>query len=47
MVKEHMLSLILDKKVHESIEKIESGVKSLFTREFNKTHQAIVRKGAK
>jgi hypothetical protein len=47
MVKEHMMSLILDKKIHESFEKIESGVKSLFTREFNKSHQAIVRKGAR
>ncbi len=42
-----MMSLILDKKIHESFEKIESGVKSLFTREFNKSHQAIVRKGAR
>ena len=38
MVKEHMMCLIMDKKVHESFDKIESGVKSSFTREFNKTH---------
>ena len=44
MVKEHLMILTLDTKIHEQFAKISSGTKAAFTRTYNKGHQDIVRK---
>lgn len=45
MIKEHLTILSLDKKVVDQLSSISSGAKAAFTRAYNKTHQAIVRRG--
>lgn len=41
MVKEHLIGLSLDKGIQAQFDKIETKVKSQFTREYNKQHTAI------
>jgi hypothetical protein len=38
MVKEHLMILTLDTKIHEQFAKISSGTKAAFTRTYNKGH---------
>ena len=44
MVKEHLLLLTLNTKIHDQFAQISSGTKAAFTRAYNKGHQDIVRK---
>ena len=44
MVKEHLYILSMDKKLIAKLEEIPPGVKSAFTRKYNKLHQDIVKK---
>ena len=44
MIKEHFLILSMNKKHQEAFNKISPGAKAAFTRHYNKTHQAIVKK---
>lgn len=47
MVKEHLMGLSLDKKLVEMFDKIDSKIKSAFTRAYNKAHAKGVIKGTK
>lgn len=42
MVKEHLLSLSLNKGLAAMFDKLDTKQKAAFTREYNKTHKAIV-----
>jgi len=44
MIKEHLSILSLDYKITEQLTAISSGLKANFTRQYNKTHQAITKK---
>ena len=46
-LKEHLLTLCMDKKTVEAFEDLDSQLKAAFTREYNKQHKDDVPKGAK
>ena len=47
MVKEHLMALCLDHKLKEQFDRIDTKIKSAFTRKYNKTHKEIERIGGK
>jgi len=47
MVKEHLMALCIDSKLKEQFDRIDTKIKSAFTRKYNKSHKEIERIGAK
>ena len=45
MVKEHLMGLCLNKNAQTMFDKIETKVKTSFTKQYNKQHQEITRIG--
>ena len=43
MVKEHLMGLSMDKSAQQAFDKIETRIKTAFTKAYNKSHQEITK----